>query len=278
VVVDPSPEREPGGTLASEGRIPTSRVQAVIFDTDGVVIRTASTHAAAWKAMFDRFLSSRAGSTGEVLAPFTSDDYLRYVDGRARADGVATFLESRGIALERGAPGDDPGCDTIWGLGNRKNELFLARVREGGVGAYASTVALLGRLRSRGIASAAVSASENAGAMLEATGVIGLFDARVDGLDARALGLAGKPDPALFLEAGRRLGIAPADSVVVEDAEAGVEAGRRGGFGLVVGVDRHGAPGGLLRHGADVIVPDLSWFDIDDHGQWHVHPVGEISP
>ena len=244
----------------------------MIFDIDGVVLRTASMHEAAWKTMFDQFLSTRAGSARERLGPFTSDDYLRHVDGRARADGVATFLRSRGITLEQGAPSDDPACNTVWGLGNRKNELFLARVREGGVEAYASTVALLGRLRDRGIATAAVSASENAGAMLEAAAVIDLFDARVDGLDARALGLAGKPDPALFLEAARQLGAAPADSVVVEDAEAGVEAGRRGGFGLVVGVDRHRAPLGLRAHGADVVVADLSWFDIDEHGHWSVHP------
>ena len=192
------------------------------------------------------------------------------MDGRARADGVAQFLDSRGIALERGSPGDDPGRDTVWGLGNRKNQLFLARVHDGGVEAYGSTVDLVRRLRSRGIATAAVSASENAGAMLEAAGTGELFDARVDGVDARDLGLAGKPDPALFLEAGRRLGVPPEASAVVEDAEAGVEAGRRGGFGLVVGVDRHRSPEGLLRHGADVVVPDLSWFDIDEHGRWRV--------
>lgn len=245
-------------------------MRAVIFDTDGVIIRTAEIHSAAWKSMFDEFLSVRDGSGGEILTPFTADDYRRYVDGRARADGVARFLESRGIAIERGSPSDDPGCDTVWGLGNRKNRLFLARVGEGGVDAYPSTVALVRRLRSRGIATAAVSASENAGAMLEAAGVGDLFDARVDGTDARDLGLAGKPDPALFLEAARRLGSPPADSVVVEDAEAGVEAGRRGGFGLVLGVDRRRSPQGLLRHGADLVVPDLSSFDVDEDGRWRV--------
>ena len=258
-------------------RVPSRRVHAVIFDTDGVIIRTAEIHAAAWKTTFDHFLTARKGSGGEILTAFTSDDYRRYVDGRSRADGVARFLESRGIALAPGSPRDDPDRNTVWGLGNRKNELFLARMHEGGVEAYRSTVELVHRLRARGIATAAVSASENAGAMLDAAGVGGLFDALVDGIVARDLELASKPDPALFLEAGRRLGLPPVDSVVVEDAEAGVEAGRRGGFGLVVGIDRHRSPQGLLRHGADVVVPDLSWFDVDESGQWRVRAANGAS-
>ncbi|MGZ4681897.1 MAG: HAD family hydrolase [Acidimicrobiales bacterium] len=246
----------------------------MVFDTDGVIVRTASIHEDAWRATFDAFLAGRPTAETEVHTPFTSEDYLRYVDGRARADGVAEFLASRGIVLDRGAPSDSPDRETVCGLGNRKNEMFMARVGEGSVTAYPSTVALVRRLRNRRIATAAVSASENAGAMLAAAAVEALFDTRVDGLDAKELGLAGKPAPALFLEAVRRLGSAPAVSVVVEDAVAGVEAGRRGGFGLVVGVDRHGAPGVLRDRGADVVVPDLSWFDIDALGQWRVRPVG----
>ena len=192
VASGPGSDREHGVAPGSPARIPARRLRAVIFDTDGVIIRTAEIHAAAWKSMFDQFLSARNGRTGEVLTPFTPDDYRRYVDGRARADGVAQFLESRGIALERGSPGDDPGRDTVWGLGNRKNQLFLARVHDGGVEAYGSTVDLVRRLRSRGIATAAVSASENAGAMLEAAGTGELFDARVDGVDARDLGSGGQ--------------------------------------------------------------------------------------
>ena len=256
------------GRRPASGRMAAGKVRAVIFDTDGVIIATASIHEDAWRAVFDDFLAGRPSSEREDHTPFTSEDYRRYVDGRARADGVATFLASRAVVLEQGTPDDDPARDTVWGVGNRKNERFLSLVRQQGVTAYPSTVALLGQLRARRIATAAVSASENARAMLTAAGVDDLFDTCVDGRDARALRLAGKPDPALFLEAAGRLGVTPGESIVVEDAVAGVEAGRRGGFGLVVGVDRRGSPGDLADRGADVVVPDLSEFDIDARGRW----------
>lgn len=263
-------QRCSGDGLRADGAADT--LEAVIFDTDGVVTQTATVHAAAWKQLFDAYLRARAGmsGTGTEPAPFTDDDYLRFVDGKARADGVASFLASRGIELPRGSPDDTPGADTVWGLGNAKNAAFEATVRERGVEAFPSTLALVRTLRRSGLRTAVVSASENCAAVLAAAGAADLFDVRVDGLDAKALGLAGKPDPALFLEAARRLDVAPAAAAVVEDALAGVEAGRRGGFGLVVGVDRNDQGDALRRSGADVVVADLAQFDVDVRGRWQV--------
>jgi beta-phosphoglucomutase family hydrolase len=249
---------------------PVDRVAAVIFDTDGVVTRTATVHAAAWKTMFDEYLCHRAATTGEAFSPFRDEDYVRYVDGRSRYDGVRTFLASRGILLPPGEPGDPGEVETVCGLGNRKNEHFLAQLQENGAEPFDSTLALVRGLRQRAIRTGVVSASENCAAVLAAAGAAHLFDVRVDGKDAAALELASKPDPALYLEAARRLGTAPARAAVVEDALAGVEAGRRGRFGLVVGVDRTGHADALAEHGADVVVPDLSYLDFDDEGRWTV--------
>jgi alpha,alpha-trehalase len=256
---------------------PVERVGAVIFDTDGVVTRTAAVHAAAWKALFDRYLRGRAEVAGERFAPFTDEDYALYVDGRARYDGVEAFLASRGIVLPHGEPDDPPDRETVCGLGNQKNVQFLAEIRDRGVEPFASTLELVRGLRRHGIATAVVSASENCAAVLRAVRAEDLFDVRVDGIDAAALGLAGKPDPALFLEAARRLQVPPIDAAVVEDALAGVEAGRRGGFGLVVGVDRTGHGDALAAHGADVVVVDLALFHVDAQGRWDVasdQPIG----
>jgi alpha,alpha-trehalase len=249
---------------------PAERLAAVIFDTDGVVTRTASVHAAAWKALFDEYLRHRAESTGQPFVPFGDEDYVRYVDGRSRHDGVEGFLASRGIVLPPGEPDDPPERATVCGLGNRKNEHFLAQLRDHGVEAFDSTLDLVRRLQQRAIRTAVVSASENCAAVLAAVDATQLFDVRVDGRDAAALGLAGKPDPALFLEAARRLEVAPSRAAVVEDALAGVEAGRRGGFGLVVGVDRTGHTDALEECGADVVVPDLAHLDVDNEGQWTI--------
>ena len=257
-----------GGDSRVDG--PVERVAAVIFDTDGVVTRTATVHAAAWKALFDEYLRRRANAIGEQFVAFDDEDYVRYVDGRSRYRGVEEFLASRDIVLPPGEPGDAPERETVCGLGNRKNEHFLTQVRDHGVEPFHSTLELVRRLRRRGIRTAVVSASENCAAVLDAAGATSLFDVRVDGLDAAALGLASKPDPALFVEAARRLDAPPARAAVVEDALAGVEAGRRGGFGLVVGVDRTGHAGALVDHGADVVVTDLSQLDIDDTGRWIV--------
>jgi len=240
----------------------------MIFDTDGVITRTATVHAAAWKATFDQYLRDRADAGGDPFVPFSDQDYTRYVDGRARFDGVEAFLRSRGITLPRGDPDDLPRLDTTCGLGNRKNEHFLAKLQRHGVQPFESTLDLIRDLRRHGIATAAVSASENCAAVLQAAGAAELFDVRVDGVDAKRLGLAGKPDPALFLEAVRRLGVGPADAVVVEDALAGVDAGHRGGFGLVVGVDRTGIGEALASGGADVVVRDLAELHVDADGIW----------
>jgi alpha,alpha-trehalase len=188
---------------------------------------------------------------------FSTEDYLAHVDGRPRYDGVAGFLASRGIELPRGVPSDPPGAPTICGLGNRKNTYFRDHLAEHGVEPYDTTLVFVAALRSAGVAVAAVSASENQLAVLEAAGAASSFDARVDGVISAELGLAGKPDPALFLEAARRLGVDPRRCAVVEDARSGVEAGRRGGFSPVVGVDRTGRPAELVSAGADVVVADL---------------------
>jgi beta-phosphoglucomutase family hydrolase len=234
-----------------------SDLDGVIFDMDGVVTETATVHAAAWKKLFDEYLLARSGRTGEAFVPFERRDYLRYVDGRNRYDGVASFLASRGITLPRGDADDPPGRDTVYGLGNRKDEYFLARLHDEGARAYETTVRLIRDLRAKGVRTAVVTASRNAAEVLAAAGVADLFDEKVDGVDAAELGLPGKPDPATFLEAARRLGVEPARAAVAEDALAGVEAGRRGGFGLVVGVDRSGLGSALADAGADVVVSDL---------------------
>ncbi len=263
-------EHQTTSTPAGRTGAPVERLAAVIFDTDGVVTRTATVHAAAWKEMFDAFLAAREPAPGESYAPMTDDDYVRFVDGRARDDGVATFLASRSIALAPGSPDDPPERETVSGLGNRKNAAFGAIVREQGVEPYPTTAALARGLRTHGIRTGVVSASENCAEVLAAAGVSDAFEIRVDGIDARTQHLAGKPDPALFLEAAARLGVAPADAAVVEDALPGVEAGRRGGFGLVVGVDRRGQPDALRAHGADVVVPDLAWLEVGPDGRWRV--------
>jgi beta-phosphoglucomutase family hydrolase len=229
---------------------------AILFDLDGVLTETATVHFAAWKAMFDRFLRARAEQSGEPFDEFTEEDYLDFVDGRPRFDGVRTFLASRGIALPDGSPGDPPDAATVGGLGNSKNESFN-EVVDKGVEAIHGSVRFVEAARAAGVATAVVSSSANAERVLAAAGIADLFAARIDGVVARDLGLSGKPHPDTFLEGARRLGVAASRAVVVEDALSGVEAGRRGGFGLVVGVgDAEKAPD-LLDAGADIVVADL---------------------
>lgn len=232
------------------------RHDAVLFDLDGVVTDTASVHAAAWTELFDGYLARRPASDDEDHAPFTATDYRRYVDGKPRYDGVRDFLGSRGITLPWGGF-DDAGADTVCGLGNRKQAMFTRRLT-GGVPAFDSTVRLVRELQRLGVGTAIFSASRNCADVLAAAGLTDLFPVRVDGLVAAELGLPGKPDPAILVEAANRLGVRPDRAVVVEDAEAGVAAGRSGGFALVIGVDRTGTGDELLRHGADVVVTDLS--------------------
>ncbi len=242
--------------------IDRERYDAVIFDVDGVVTDTASAHSAAWKRIFDAYLQLRAGRGKGVFEEFTEQDYLAYVDGKPRYDGVRSFLESRGVELPEGDPDDPPEQETVCGIGNRKNDAFLSWLDDNRVEAYPSTVEVIHELRDRGIATGVISASRNAKAVLESAGVLDLFDARVDGQVAAELGLPGKPDPAVFLEAAQRLNVAPERSVVVEDAQAGCDAGRLGGFGLVIGVNRGQQREELLDHGADVVVEDLEEVDV----------------
>ena len=248
-------------------QIRTDRFDAVIFDLDGVITDTASVHRAAWKRTFDQWLAERTRAEGEDHRPFSDEDYYLYVDGKPRYDGVVSFLASRGITLLRGDPGDPPTAETVSGLGNRKDELFLALLRERGVVPFPSSLELLRRLRANGTRTAIISASRNCAAVLDAAGIAQLFDAKVDGVDAEALGLPGKPDPAVFVEAARRLEVEPGHAAVVEDALAGVEAGRRGRFGLVIGVDRGGHGEALREHGADVIVGDLGAVGVSTGGR-----------
>jgi beta-phosphoglucomutase family hydrolase len=254
------PPRGTGGSMGHERTIAirTDRIDAVIFDMDGVVTDTARVHAAAWARLFDGFFGDRAASTGEVFRPFTVDDYRRFIDGRPRYDGVRSFLAARGITLPEGEASDPPDRQTVSGLGNRKDGYFLEHLREHGIEAFPTTVALLEQLRAAGVRTAVISASRNLDEVLAAGHVEHLFDLRLGGREAERLGLAGKPDPALFLEAARRLRVPPRRAVVVEDALAGVRAGHRGGFGLVIGVDRSDHGSELLAAGADDVVPDLA--------------------
>jgi trehalose 6-phosphate phosphatase len=232
---------------------------AAIFDMDGVVTQTATVHAVAWKRLFDEYLTER-GKRGEAgFEPFDIDrDYRRYVDGRPRYDGVEAFLVSRGISIPRGSPQDSPDRETVCGLGNRKDAYFLAQVESKGVRAFEGTVQLIRQLRDSGVKIGIFSASRHAESVLQAGGVIDLFDERIDGVRAEQLGLPGKPSPDVLLELTRRLGSAPARTAVFEDAIAGVQAGHAGGFVLVIGVNRGGPQGTLIKNGADVEVHDLS--------------------
>jgi beta-phosphoglucomutase family hydrolase len=252
------------GQVSSPATTSLWDLDAVIFDMDGVVTETAVVHAAAWKKLFDAYLEERARENGGEFVPFDEhDDYERYVDGKNRYDGVRSFLESRGIHLPEGTPGDPAGSDTVCAMGNDKDNYFLEHVRQHGVRAYPSTVRVIGDLRAKGVRIGLVSASRNAEEVLSIAGLADLFDERVDGLVAADLDLRGKPDPATFLEAARRLGVEPARAAVVEDALSGVAAGRAGGFGLVVGVARAGQHEALRQAGADVVVADLAEFETD---------------
>jgi beta-phosphoglucomutase family hydrolase len=233
--------------------------RACLFDLDGVLTKTAVVHAAAWKQMFDEYLRDRAERSGDDFVPFDSDaDYGEYVDGKPRADGVRSFLASRGIELPDGDPGDPPSAETISGLGNRKNQIVLHLIHERGVEAYEGSVRYLGAARHAGLRRAVVSSSTNCHDVLVAAGIEQFFEARIDGVVAERDALRGKPAPDTFLAGARALSVAPDEAVVFEDALAGVEAGRAGHFGCVVGVDRVGHADALRRHGATIVVGDLA--------------------
>jgi beta-phosphoglucomutase family hydrolase len=230
-------------------------VRACLFDLDGVITQTAKVHAAAWKEMFDAFLRER---DGDGFTPFDiHGDYDRYVDGKKRADGVRSFLASRDITLPEGTGTDPPTVDTVHGLGNRKNELVLEKMAAG-VEVYPGSVQYVEAVRDAGLRRAVVSSSANTRTVLRVTGLAELFEVVVDGVTAEEESLAGKPEPDMFLAAAGKLGVDPAQATVFEDALAGVEAGRAGGFGCVVGVDRVGQAEELQQHGATVVVSDLA--------------------
>src|ERR671939_1243429 len=236
-----------------------AHVCACLFDLDGVLTRTAKVHAAAWEEMFDAYLRERAARTGEEFVRFDPvADYIRYVDGKTRYDGVRSFLTARGIELPEGESGDPPAAETVRGLGNRKNELVLRLIRERGVEVYDGSVRYLEAARAAGLRRAVVSSSANTRDVLVAAGIEGYFEPRVDGVVAEREGLKGKPAPDTFLAGARALGVAPGEAAVFEDALAGVAAGLAGGFACVVGVDRAGQAEALREHGASIVVSDLS--------------------
>jgi beta-phosphoglucomutase family hydrolase len=230
-------------------------ITACLFDMDGVLTETATVHARAWKQMFDEYLRSREG---EGFKPFSQHDYDEYVDGKPRYDGVRSFLHSRGIELPQGTPDDPPGAETIDGLGNRKNELVLKLIREEGVKAYPGSVRYVQAARDAGLRRAVVTSSANGEEVLRGAGIADLFEARVDGHVVEREHLNGKPAPDTYLRAAKEVGVEPAQAAVFEDALSGVEAGRAGNFGVVVGVDRAGQAEALKQHGADVVVKDLA--------------------
>lgn len=224
-----------------------------------MLTQTAKVHDAAWKQMFDEFLRARASQSGQPFTPFDPvRDYDEYVDGKPRADGTRSFLESRGIELPEGSPDDPADAETVNGLGNRKNVILLEMIRTQGVEAYEGSVRYVRAVRDAGLRRAVVSSSANARDVLVAAGIDDLFEARIDGVTAQQEQLRGKPAPDTFLAGAKALGLEPSAAAVFEDALAGVEAGRAGRFGYVVGVDRVGQADALKAHGADVVVTDLA--------------------
>ncbi|MCA9498775.1 MAG: beta-phosphoglucomutase family hydrolase [Nitrospirales bacterium] len=235
-----------------------NQFDAVLFDLDGVLTATAKVHAACWKKMFDEYLQKRASRTSEAFQPFEiAKDYRLYVDGKPRFDGVRDFLRSRNIELPEGTPDDPPQTETVCGLGNRKNEMINAVIESDGVEVYEGSVALVRDILEKGIKVAIVTSSQNCDAVLKAAGISAFFKVRVDGNIIHDQKLPGKPAPDAFLAAAKTLGVDPKRAVVVEDAISGVQAGRNGGFGLVIGVARKGEVEELKEHGADVVVKDL---------------------
>jgi beta-phosphoglucomutase family hydrolase len=237
---------------------------AAIFDMDGVITRTAAVHSMAWKRMFDEYLHYRQKEFHEPFREFThAGDYLSFVDGRPRYKGVDAFLKSRGISIPFGEPEDEPGKETVCGLGNRKNEFFNRVLEEEGVGVYDSTINLIRELLDRQVKVGVATSSKNCRPILDKAGITGLFATHVDGVVSAKLGLKGKPEPDIFTAASDNLGVKPDRVIVVEDAVSGVQAGRRGNFGLVIGVARENNAQELKTNGADFVVVDLSELTVD---------------
>ncbi len=231
---------------------------AVLFDLDGVITTTEKIHCACWKKTFDEFLRARASKSGEKFVPFSEmDDYLEHVDGKPRYEGVRSFLVSRGIELPEGERNSPPGEESVFGLGNRKNQLFGETLEKQSPRVYETSIVLVRRLKEAGFRLAVVSSSRNCRAVMAAAGIENLFEVTVDGVTAVEKNLRGKPEPDTFIEAASALGSEPQKSIVIEDAAAGVAAGASGSFGLVIGVARNQNKDELLSNGADVVVSDL---------------------
>jgi beta-phosphoglucomutase family hydrolase len=242
---------------------------AAIFDMDGVITDTAAVHEAAWKAMFDGFLSE----SGAPFTPFSRRDYRSYVDGRPRYEGVATFLSSRAIELAFGSPADSPDSKTICGLGNRKDRAFNAIVESEGVRVFESTLALIAALRQNGIKIGVATSSKNGALVLGKAGISDLFETRVDGVVSAELGLQGKPAPDIFAVACENLGATRHRAIVIEDAISGVQAGARGRFGLTLGIARENNGEELKRQGADLVVGDLAEISLEEIDHWFANTV-----
>ncbi|MCK5350310.1 MAG: beta-phosphoglucomutase family hydrolase, partial [Desulfobacula sp.] len=249
---------------------------AVLFDLDGVVTRTADTHATAWKKLFDEYLKKKSGTDNYI--PFNlKDDYIRYVDGKPRNKGIKSFIASRSIDIPYGLVHDTPDMETICGLGNRKNQIFSDLLKKEGVRVYESTVDLIRQLRKNGFKTAIVSSSKNCRQVLKAAGIEALFDTRVDGIVSESLGLTGKPEPDIFLEVAKRLDVDVNRCVVVEDALSGVEAGKKGGFGMVIGVNRADQAKQLKKKGAHLVVTDLCEIKAGARPKFSPDPDKEIA-
>lgn len=252
--------------MAGEQNLP---FKAVVFDLDGVITKTALIHAASWKAMFDDYLKLREERNSEPFKEFTHEnDYLPYVDGKPRYKGVASFLESRGINIDFGDPSDEPGHETCCGLGNKKNIKFKEILERDGAEMYDSTVRWIKELKELGVHVGVASSSKNCQLILQKTGLELLFETRIDGAVSAEMGLQGKPEADIFVVAAEKMGAVPAESIVVEDAVSGVQAGRNGKFGLVIGVARENNEKELEENGADVVITDFEGVDMEKVKGW----------
>jgi beta-phosphoglucomutase family hydrolase len=241
------------------GRVNLAEYEAILSDLDGVITKTARLHAAAWKRLFDDYLKLAAAKAGRTFKPFDlEEDYRVHLDGKPRHDGVRDFLKSRGLSLPLGSTSDQPDRDTLYGLGNQKDAYFDAALQKTGVEVYPGTVEFLRSAKRSGLKMAVVSSSHHCAEVLDAVNLTSLFDVRVDGHEVDRLHLPGKPSPDAFLEAARRLVVPPRRAIVIEDALAGVQAGRAGAFGLVIGVNRRNQADALRDKGADMVVEDLA--------------------
>ncbi|MGA7711133.1 MAG: HAD family hydrolase [Rhizomicrobium sp.] len=247
-----------------------------IFDMDGVITKTAVIHFAAWKKTFDAYLRRSDAEYDASFREFTHSDYLAFVDGRPRYEGVTAFLRSRGRDLPFGDPKDEPNCESICGLGNRKDELLNRMLEEDGVEVFDSTIALIEQLLRNGVKVGVATSSKNGALVLEKAGITELIGASVDGLVSAQLGLKGKPEPDIFVAACDRLGVEHHRTMIVEDATCGVQAGAKGRFGLILGVARQNNAEELRRHGADLVVSDLSQISLCEIDRWFESKHGNL--